>query len=637
MAGNIVHSIVRDSRGLLWFCTNDGLSRFDGHNFVTFGSEHGLGDQEVFDFLETSNGVYWVATARGVSRMNPRTTSGAAVSFKNFLPGEDRPSQWTLRLLVAHDGRIWIATNSGLYRMSVEAGQGPVFQHVPLPSPMEPESSHRVLALVEDGFGQIWAGGDSGLFRVVDGESVERYSIADGLPGNTVLSLALDSSGALWVGVHGGFCRLTPRKLGHAVVDRVHKLSAGKPDDWVAAMHATSEWLWVGTVDGLLRLPVAADRDLQLFGLANGLVHRSIESLAEDQQGSLWIGSMDSGASRLSTEGFTTYGTDDGLASVEIAGIMETRAGELVAISKGLYQFSLNWFDGKRFLAIRPRFPPSVTGFGWGWAQVAVQGPSGEWWIATREGVVGYPYASAGQLAFSEPRAFLRTSRELPPGNVFRVFADSRGDLWISTSDDRSHGLARLERRTGRIQHFRQEDGLPGPAGDDRSLASAFAEDASGTVWIGFHRGGLFRIRDGRLLPVRPHQDAEIEGVRWIHRDAVGRLWVAGRKGLLRVDEPTAERPVFRHYGVAQGLRSSFVLSIAEDHLGRIYLGSGHGVSRLDPATGSVHHYGSADGLVGGEIRVAYRDRRGYLWFASTEGLSRYDPRQEQHPPAPNV
>src|SRR4051794_22153686 len=65
LSGNIVHSIVRDSRGMLWFCTNDGLSRFDGQSFVTFGSEQGLGDQEVTHLLEASDGTYWVATARG--------------------------------------------------------------------------------------------------------------------------------------------------------------------------------------------------------------------------------------------------------------------------------------------------------------------------------------------------------------------------------------------------------------------------------------------------------------------------------------------------------------------------------------------------------------------------------------------
>jgi len=33
LVGNTVDRIERDSRGYLWFCTRDGLSRFDGHEF----------------------------------------------------------------------------------------------------------------------------------------------------------------------------------------------------------------------------------------------------------------------------------------------------------------------------------------------------------------------------------------------------------------------------------------------------------------------------------------------------------------------------------------------------------------------------------------------------------------------------
>ena len=37
-----VRRIVRDPRGFLWFCTIDGLSRFDGAEFVTYRTGDGL-------------------------------------------------------------------------------------------------------------------------------------------------------------------------------------------------------------------------------------------------------------------------------------------------------------------------------------------------------------------------------------------------------------------------------------------------------------------------------------------------------------------------------------------------------------------------------------------------------------------
>src|SRR5690349_7447585 len=53
LASNRISRIVRDSRGFLWFCTEQGLSRFDGFSFVNYTTAQGLPDYDVTDFLET--------------------------------------------------------------------------------------------------------------------------------------------------------------------------------------------------------------------------------------------------------------------------------------------------------------------------------------------------------------------------------------------------------------------------------------------------------------------------------------------------------------------------------------------------------------------------------------------------------
>ncbi len=65
-----VRRIVRDPRGFLWFCTIDGLSRFDGAGFVTYRTGDGLPDPWVTDLLPTRDGAYWVATNGGVARFD---------------------------------------------------------------------------------------------------------------------------------------------------------------------------------------------------------------------------------------------------------------------------------------------------------------------------------------------------------------------------------------------------------------------------------------------------------------------------------------------------------------------------------------------------------------------------------------
>src|SRR5262245_26365491 len=67
-----VQHIVRDSHDFLCFCTQDGLSRFNGYEFTTYGVEDGLPEPRINDLIETREGVYWVATeGGGVCRFDP--------------------------------------------------------------------------------------------------------------------------------------------------------------------------------------------------------------------------------------------------------------------------------------------------------------------------------------------------------------------------------------------------------------------------------------------------------------------------------------------------------------------------------------------------------------------------------------
>src|SRR5262247_1246820 len=73
--------IKLDSRGFLWFCTNDGLSRFDGYSFTNYTTDDGLPHRVVNDLLETRSGEIWVATGNGLARFNPKVRRNHADSI----------------------------------------------------------------------------------------------------------------------------------------------------------------------------------------------------------------------------------------------------------------------------------------------------------------------------------------------------------------------------------------------------------------------------------------------------------------------------------------------------------------------------------------------------------------------------
>ena len=53
LAHNVINKIVRDSRSFLWFCTFEGLSRFDGYTFTTYGVDAELPSPVINDLLGT--------------------------------------------------------------------------------------------------------------------------------------------------------------------------------------------------------------------------------------------------------------------------------------------------------------------------------------------------------------------------------------------------------------------------------------------------------------------------------------------------------------------------------------------------------------------------------------------------------
>src|SRR5215469_16531179 len=76
-----VNHIMRDSRGFLWFCTRDGLSRFDGYRFTNYRIGSGLSSQNFTYMFETRDGIFWIVLSDNhVYRYNPLSALGSVAS-----------------------------------------------------------------------------------------------------------------------------------------------------------------------------------------------------------------------------------------------------------------------------------------------------------------------------------------------------------------------------------------------------------------------------------------------------------------------------------------------------------------------------------------------------------------------------
>src|SRR6185369_13029252 len=127
---------------------------------------------------------------------------------------------------------------------------------------------------------------------------------------------------------------------------------------------------------------------------------------------------------------------------------------------------------------------------------------------------------------------------------------------------------------------------------------SAFAEDASGAIWLGMSDGGVLRYLQGRFAEVPAGLPGSL--ITAVHADRQGRIWIASSQaGVKIVNDPTVAQPVFTTYTIANGLASNNVRSLAEDLAGNIYVGTARGVDRLSPDLSHLVHYSIANGLAG--------------------------------------
>jgi hypothetical protein len=97
---NRINSIYLDSQAFLWICTDDGLSRFDGHRFVNYTKADELPHKNINSFLETKGGEYWVASDAGISRFDPRP---GFRRFVTYAPSDSEDARHVNALLEESD------------------------------------------------------------------------------------------------------------------------------------------------------------------------------------------------------------------------------------------------------------------------------------------------------------------------------------------------------------------------------------------------------------------------------------------------------------------------------------------------------------------------------------------------------
>jgi ligand-binding sensor domain-containing protein len=412
--------------------------------------------------------------------------------------------------------------------------------------------------------------------RPLMGYSHSSWATQEGLPQDSVQSIAQTRDGYLWVATLEGLARFDGRRF--TVFNS--QSSPALPDNDVQVLHVSRDGsLWAGLYTG--GLVAYRDGAFRTYGEREGLASVQILALTEDSAGNLWVGTGGAGVLRLAEGRFQSFTKKEGLANDVVNALMSDGVGGVWIGSVG----GLDRFSGgqiRHYGAGRSR-EPSVT---------SLAGDGERLWIGTPEGL----YRSEG-----EHMVFDERTRALSHPSVQALLLDRAGDLWVGTED----GLNCV--RDGAVTRLGTRDGL-----SDSNILALFA-DPEGDLWVGTIEGGMNRLHKGPVTAYTSAQGLSSNSIQTVLPARNGGLWLG--------EAATVDLMVgagVRQVGSPAAMGRSAVTALVEDRRGRLWAGNAVGLHCLE--AGRWSHYTTRDGLAPGSVRALLEDRRGRLWIGTDGG-----------------
>lgn len=588
---NTVNCIVQTRDGYLWLGTREGLARFDGVRFTTYGLREGLPSIEVQSLYEDSKGVLWVGTSGGGLSW---LVDGRIVPME----GAQRGSS-VVAMVEDAKGCLWIGTQAGLMFWQ----DGRFIQKAELSR----FAQKQIRCLLRERSGAMWVATTSGgLFRYEDGVlKAER-----GPAGNeTIVAYCLleDKEGTIWASVGNG--TLLYR---HAGQWGRYTQGEGLPFAYVTSLAEQGDGhLWAGSLDA--GLYCFQDGKFVGVGVGQGLSANDIRSLRFDREGNLWAGTRSGGLNRLNRRTLIPCGAAKGLSNEFTRSITEDAEGRIwvATLGGGLYRGGPEGFEAFA--------PESLISF-YAALESVYAAPDGTMWWGGAHALMHWAEGHLVGCYTNEP--WIQAS------SVTALCGDGAGGLWVGTSQ-------------GRLIRYLDNKFVEFPGSVARGPITALACEAGGGLWVGSVAGGLNHIHpeDGEIKVIG--EELQSHSIRTLYVDSQQTVWIGtAGGGLSRWRDGQIST-----FTALQGLGADTVSQIVEDGQGNLWLGTSRGILRIaksaleDLASGKTtfiypKSFGLNDGMPAEECSSGFcpaglRARSGLVVFSTVRGLVFIDPAQQ--------
>ncbi len=487
----------------------------------------------------------------------------AGQTFRHFSGEEEfSPRGAILSITQDSEGFMWFASPRGLYRYD-----GRSFKKYGRPLADSASASPLYVHCVQsDSKGNIWAGTVEGLYLYDKEKDV--FSIVsthdplenNSLSHNQVYTIFEDKRKQLWAGTPGGLDLITftdgnvkiARKLPAALTGRSRAVRsiAEEPDGT----------LWLGTYDGLIRF--RSESDTKLFKRTSKVPSTVLNQFVEvfvDKKGTVWVGSNEPGLVKFDK-------ADEAFVSVES---FRDPVGNLPVVNK---------------ICVDSR---------------------GRYWLATESGLARYDPDGNSSHWY---RRDASNPYSLSDNVLYSQFIDNQGGLWLGSyywgvnywhPDSPMFSIWPAETHAVPYDHF-----LNGWAGST----------PNGSTWT------LSNDRRSLLIMAKNQEQSRLytltiptpEIYHLFMLDTNGVFWCAGQKGLCRVD---LKRNSTKFFSLNQ--TTGRTNSLTRDQSGVIWLGGSFGLRKFNELNGTFETVKT----IKNEVRGVFEDSQKKIWVGCKEAV----------------
>jgi diguanylate cyclase (GGDEF)-like protein len=492
LISNQLHVLFKDSSHFIWIGTkNDGLQRYDPRteNFLTFTHEptndHSLSHNFVRSITQDKFGRIWVATEKGLNRLNDDGKTFTRYSFLNY-PESIASLDIVFSVRSDSRGNLWITLNQvgiALYDFNKDR-----FTFIPHdPSDVSSPIQGTVLISFEDRQGDLWfANFPTGInyfnrasmaFKNYYHSTTDENSLSN----SVVSAVHKDKEGNIWVGTENGLNLLEPStgKFKHFMHDKKNNKSL--PANAVLSIAEDhQQQLLVGTWGGGLTAYNKKEKTFKHFPLENkdrlGPSGAHVWALDQGDDGRVWVGTQ--------TAGFNLYDTPTGKFEQYIFSKKNSDKEIIGNFVFDVYEDSHEflWGGGELglflFDSVTKKFTRSL-GDKKGWDTLGTHRVVGIYEDSRQD--IWFTFLSFGVTRYNRKAnkfEFLTNDKETPTENAAGIIEDQHGFMWVSTTT----GIVKIDPSTFRvIANYGVTNGIA----NELFMRNAATIDANGRLYFG--------------------------------------------------------------------------------------------------------------------------------------------------------